>query len=224
MRLRLERRASPVSELLLITDEDGALRALDFAGHETRMFRLLRLHYGSCALDEGAAPAGVNRALDAYFAGDLDALAEVRVATGGTPFQRAVWRALRAIPSGATTSYGELAAGIGRTGASRAVGAANGANPIAIVVPCHRVIGASGALTGFASGLGRKRWLLDHERRFAGPGPLRRSGARGDASTAADAGLQYAFVAKEDPHALFADLQVRPRHRGRAHARALPAD
>jgi methylated-DNA-[protein]-cysteine S-methyltransferase len=97
----------------------------------------------------------------------MDALDEVKTATGGTPFQREVWQALRAIPAGAPTSYGQLAASIGRPRASRAVGAANGANPIPIVVPCHRVIGANGTLTGFASGLANKQWLLEHEARFA---------------------------------------------------------
>jgi O-6-methylguanine DNA methyltransferase len=167
MRLLLERWASPVSSLLLVTDNDGVLRALDFADYEPRMHRLLREHYGDYTLAEGAAPVSLTRALDAYFAGDLDALAEVTTATGGTPFQREVWTALRAIPAGATRSYGQLAASIGRPGASRAVGAANGSNPIAIVVPCHRVIGASGTLTGYGGGLARKQWLLDHESRFA---------------------------------------------------------
>ena len=167
MRLQLERWKSPVAMLLLVTDEDGALRGLEFADHESRMSRLLRLHYGAYTLEEGDAPVSITRALDAYFNGDMEALAAIRTATGGTPFQREVWKALRTIPAGTTMSYGQLAAKIGRTGASRAVGAANGANPIAIVVPCHRVIGASGALTGFAGGLPRKRWLLDHENRFA---------------------------------------------------------
>ena len=167
MRLRLERWASPLSILLLVTDDDGALRGLEFADHEARMHRLLRLHYGDYKLQEGAAPGSITRALEAYFDGNIDALADIRVATGGTPFQREVWKGLRAIPAGVTRSYGQLAASLGRAGASRAVGAANGANPIAIVVPCHRVIGANGTLTGFASGLPRKRWLLDHERRFS---------------------------------------------------------
>jgi methylated-DNA-[protein]-cysteine S-methyltransferase len=167
MRLRLERWKSPISMLLLVTDEDGALRGLEFADHESRMSRLLRLHYDDYTLEQGDAPKSITRALAAYFKGDMDALAGVRTATGGTPFQRDVWKALRAIPAGTTTSYGRLAEKLGRAGASRAVGAANGANPIAIVVPCHRVIGANGALTGFASGLSRKRWLLDHENRFA---------------------------------------------------------
>ena len=83
--------------------------------------------------------------------------------TAGTPFQRAVWAALRAIPVGATTTYGAIAAALGKPGASRAVGMANGSNPVAIVVPCHRVVGANASLTGFGGGLPRKRWLLEHE-------------------------------------------------------------
>ena len=167
MHLRLERWKSPVDDLLLVTDGDGILRSLDFADKESRMNRLLRLHYGTYTLKEGAAPKSVTRALKAYFDGDMEALNAVRIATGGTDFQRAVWKGLRAIPSGATQTYGELADSIGRAGASRAVGAANGSNPIAIVVPCHRVIGANGTLTGFAGGLGRKKWLLDHERKYS---------------------------------------------------------
>jgi O-6-methylguanine DNA methyltransferase len=167
MRLQLERWDSPVTTLLLVTDEAGILRALDFADHESRMRRLLRLHYGDFTLGESAAPASITEALSTYFKGDIDALGNIPIATGGRPFQRAVWKALRSIPAGTTISYGQLAAGIGRPAASRAVGAANGANPIGIVVPCHRVIGANGTLTGYAAGLSHKRWLLDHERRFA---------------------------------------------------------
>ena len=167
MHLRLEQWDSPLSTILLLTDDDGALRALDFAGHEARMHRLLKEHYGTYELRDGAAPRSVTRALTAYFDGDVEALNDVRVATNGTPFQRAVWKGLREIPAGKTKSYGELAADIGRAGACRAVGAANGSNPVAIVVPCHRVIGANGSLTGFASGLPRKQWLLDHEKRCA---------------------------------------------------------
>ena len=166
MRLRLEQRASPLSVLLLVTDDAGTLRALEFADHEKRMHRLLRVHYGNYTLQEGVAPASITRALDAYFAASADRLADIQVATGGTSFQREVWKGLRGIPAGTTISYGELAARLGRAGASRAVGAANGANPISIVVPCHRVIGANGTLTGYASGLGHKQWLLDHERQF----------------------------------------------------------
>ncbi len=167
MHLQLNRWTSPLSSLLLVTDEDGLLRALEFADHEVRMCRLLREHYGKYALEEGSAPVSLTRALCAYFDGNLEALADLKVATGGTPFQRSVWKALRTIPAGTTTTYGKLAASLGDSGASRAVGTANGANPIAIVVPCHRVIGANGALTGYAGGLPRKQWLLDHEGRFA---------------------------------------------------------
>ena len=108
-------------------------------------------------------PAAIAAALDAYFAGDLNALDAVPIETGGSEFQRSVWAALRAIPAGTTTGYGRLAAQLGKPGAARAVGLANGSNPIGIVVPCHRVIGADGTLTGYAGGVARKEWLLRHE-------------------------------------------------------------
>jgi O-6-methylguanine DNA methyltransferase len=167
MRLTLDTYGSPLGDILLVSDKDDALRALDFADFEPRLRRLLRLHYGAYELDPAPAAPDLVNTLDAYFAGDLDALAKVSVATGGTPFQRAVWAALRRIPAGHTATYGQLAVDLGHAGASRAVGLANGSNPIAIVVPCHRVIGANGALTGYAGGLPRKRWLLEHERRYA---------------------------------------------------------
>jgi methylated-DNA-[protein]-cysteine S-methyltransferase len=102
-------------------------------------------------------------ALADYFAGQVKALDAVPVATQGSAFQRAVWHALREIPAGATLSYGALAERIGRKHASRAVGRANASNPIAIVVPCHRVIGADGRVAGYAGGIEKKRWLLRHE-------------------------------------------------------------
>ena len=174
MHLRLDRWNSPLAPLLIVTDNDGQLRALEFADLELRMTRLLRDHYGSYSLEDGAAPESLLQSLHAYFQGDMSALEQIPTATGGTPFQRDVWEALRAIPAGTTTTYGQLADLLGRPGAARAVGAANGANPILIVVPCHRVIGADGTLTGFASGLPRKQWLLDHESRFALPEPLKK--------------------------------------------------
>ena len=109
------------------------------------------------------APEAVRDALAAWFAGDLGALDGLPVKTGGTPFQRAVWKALRDIPAGETRTYGQLATAIGAPRAVRAVGLANGANPVGVIVPCHRVIGANGTLTGYAGGLERKRWLLAHE-------------------------------------------------------------
>lgn len=105
--------------------------------------------------------------LAAYFAGSLRQF-DLEVAGSGSPFQRGVWRALTEIPFGATETYGALARRVGNPNASRAVGLANGRNPISIVVPCHRVIGVSGALTGYGGGIERKRWLLEHERRVAG--------------------------------------------------------
>jgi methylated-DNA-[protein]-cysteine S-methyltransferase len=143
---------------------DGqVLRALDFEDYEPRMHRLLRLHYGNCSLTPARNPAGLSDLIAAYFKGDITALDSIPVQTGGTAFQRKVWAALRRIPAGKTISYGQLAREIGSPTASRAVGLANGSNPIAIVVPCHRVIGHGGALTGYGGGLDRKRWLLAHE-------------------------------------------------------------
>ena len=128
------------------------------------MRRLLGLHYGAAVtLAGGRAPSPARRALEAYLAGDLGAIDALAVETAGTLFQRAVWAKLRLIPAGETLTYAALAARIGRPKAVRAVGAANGANPIGVVVPCHRVIGADGALTGYGGGLERKRWLLAHE-------------------------------------------------------------
>ncbi len=163
MQLILTRYQAPAFEILVVTDADGVLRALDFSDFEERMHRLLARHYGTYTLVDGAAPAPVTAALDAYFTGDLTALDALPVATGGTEFQQKVWAALRRIPAGETQGYGALAAQLGNPGAARAVGLANGMNPIGIVVPCHRVIGASGALTGYAGGVERKKWLLQHE-------------------------------------------------------------
>ncbi len=159
----LDRIASPVGEVLLVVDDEGAVRALDFADYEARMLRLLQRHYGPVTLTPGRAPEAVRAALDAYFGGDARALDGLIVKTGGTAFQRAVWAALRTIPAGETRSYGQLAAAIGKPAAVRAVGLANGANPVGVIVPCHRVVGANGTLTGYAGGLERKRWLLAHE-------------------------------------------------------------
>lgn len=161
--LTLDRVKTPVGEVLLVTGPEGAVRALDFAGYEDRMHRLLGRHSPGARLDEGRAPQGVRTAVEAYFGGDVRALDALPVQTGGTDFQKAVWAALRAIPAGETRSYGQLAAAIGSPKAVRAAGLANGQNPIAVIVPCHRVIGANGTLTGYAGGLERKRWLLAHE-------------------------------------------------------------
>jgi methylated-DNA-[protein]-cysteine S-methyltransferase len=161
----IERIATPTGRMLVLTDERERLRALDWEDHEDRMQRLLARHSGGQAarLESPGRVSKARRAVEAYFAGELSALESLEVKTGGTQFQREVWAALRAIPVGETTSYGRLAATIGRPKAVRAVGLANGANPIALVVPCHRVIGADASLTGYGGGIERKRWLLAHE-------------------------------------------------------------
>jgi methylated-DNA-[protein]-cysteine S-methyltransferase len=160
---------SPVGWLRLVA-EGGALVALHME-------------------DDARGPAGLSAAADpvldeacrqlsAWFAGERTTF-DLPLAPVGTPFQRAVWRALRDIPYGETRSYGQIAAAIGDPAAVRAVGAANGRNPLALIVPCHRVIGASGALTGYAGGLERKRWLLGHEREvLARSGAVTRGGQR----------------------------------------------
>jgi methylated-DNA-[protein]-cysteine S-methyltransferase len=162
-RLILDRAPSPIGELLLVTDEAGLLRAVDFHDHEHRLDRLLRTHYGPMRPEAGAAPASVRAAMTAYFAGAFGALNTISWATNGTAFQQAVWTALTEIPAGQTITYSELARRAGRPAAIRAAGHANGANPLSIVAPCHRVIGMDGALTGYGGGIERKRWLLAHE-------------------------------------------------------------
>ena len=174
MRLWIDRRASPVGGLLILLDEAGQLRALDFDDHEARMHRLLRLHYDEVSIAGDVSACGVADAMAAYFEGDFTRMEALAVTTGGTLFQRSVWQALPRIGAGCTKGYGELATELGRPSACRAVGLANGDNPVAIVLPCHRVIGKSGALTGYGGGLWRKRWLLDHEARHGLPASLDR--------------------------------------------------
>ncbi len=155
---------SPLGRMLVVSDSLQRLRALDWEDHEARMRRGLARIYGSQPeLTRSAAPAATRRALRQYFAGKLQAIDEIPVQTGGTPFQSNVWHALRGIPAGTTLSYGRLATRLQCPLAVRAVGFANGSNPVSIVIPCHRVIGADGSLTGYGGGLERKRWLLEHE-------------------------------------------------------------
>lgn len=137
--------------------------AVDFADCDDRLRKILARGYGNSEQRRVADPLGVTSHLRAYFAGDLAALEDIPVDPHGSDFQRTVWRQLRRIPVGQTISYGELARRLGRPSASRAVGMANSKNPIGIVIPCHRVIGANGKLTGYAGGVERKRWLLEHE-------------------------------------------------------------
>ncbi len=157
---------TPIGQLNTVCDQQGNLRMIDWSDHETRALQLLSIHYGknSYTLTKQRDPFGLTTRLAAYFEGDIRIIDDIPTATAGTAFQREVWRALRNIPAGQTISYGELARRIGRPSAVRAVGLANGANPIGVVVPCHRVIGANGSLTGYGGGLHRKEWLLAHER------------------------------------------------------------
>jgi methylated-DNA-[protein]-cysteine S-methyltransferase len=166
----LDRLQTPIGTLLVVTDGAHCLRAIDWQDHIERLHRLFRHQYRQpVRLVAGRAPAATSEALAAYFAGHVKTIDSLAVATGGTTFQRRVWSALRAIPAGQTISYQALAASIGHPRAVRAVGTANGANPIGIVVPCHRVLGSDGSLTGYGGGLDRKRWLLSHEGAAATP-------------------------------------------------------
>ena len=173
---------TPIDEITIVVDPDGAMRMLWFAGGEERppenhrrdksidvgWRTAFRRRFPGVALIEKPDPFGHSTTLRAYFAGDMGALDRIPVVFGGTPFQNKVWKALRKIPTGRTMSYGALAKKIGKPNAMRAVGMANGSNPIGVVVPCHRVIGSNGSLTGFGGGLPRKKWLLEHEARHCG--------------------------------------------------------
>jgi methylated-DNA-[protein]-cysteine S-methyltransferase len=159
----LDRLQTPIGTALLVTDAGGVLRALDWEEHEPRMRQLLRLQYGAVVLEDARSPKDLRSALMAYFKGDLDRLKTIKWRVAGTPFQQKVWTALPKIPAGTTMSYGALAAKLNAPKAMRAVGHANGSNPISVVVPCHRLIGANGALVKYGGGLERKRWLLEHE-------------------------------------------------------------
>jgi len=167
--LTLETRSTPLGDLLLVADPEGRLRATEFADCRNRLHRLLdrKLGSGGYRLAQAHVPATITQALDGYFAGDLGAIHHVPIHKGGTSFQETVWSALHRIEPGRPINYATLAKSIGRPDAARAVGHANGSNPNCIVVPCHRLVGADGALTGYSGGLARKRWLLDHEARYA---------------------------------------------------------
>lgn len=162
-RFHLDRLDTPIGTALLVTDDQGFLRALDWSDYEARLHRLLRRHYGDYVLEKAPAPKDIIAALTGYFAGDLGQLKKIRWRTNGTAFQRKVWSGLQKISAGKTSSYGAFASRLNVPNAARAVGLANGANPVSVVVPCHRLIGADGSLTGYGGGLARKEWLLAHE-------------------------------------------------------------
>ena len=168
----VDRLETPIGDVTIGVDQDQNLVSLDFieAGRAD-CFSLDRF-YPDRARRDGRAPESIKQALRDYFDGDIDALTGLPVSLPGTAFQRDVWSALCAIQLGTTCSYLDIANAIGNPKAVRAVGMANNANPIAIVVPCHRVIGADGSMVGYGSGIKRKQWLLRHEGVYPAQGEL----------------------------------------------------
>jgi methylated-DNA-[protein]-cysteine S-methyltransferase len=162
VKLLFDKISSEVGTILIVSDGEK-LCALDFADYEQRMSKLLQRRYGNFYFQNVKNPQGFSSKIQAYFQGDRTSLNNIPVSTGGTAFQQQVWLALQTIAWGTVISYGELAKRIGKSTAYRAVGMANSLNPVAIALPCHRVVGANAALTGYAGGLERKRWLLAHE-------------------------------------------------------------
>jgi len=160
--LWIDRIPSEIGVISIVSDET-ALCAVEFETYEARMHERLSQRYASFNLMPQRNPLGFSDRLQAYFEGDFAALEDLPVNPGGTDFQREVWFNLRSIPPGQTLTYGELADRLKKPKSARAVGMTNSLNPIAIVLPCHRVIGAKGKLTGYSGGLDRKRWLLHHE-------------------------------------------------------------
>lgn len=153
---------TPVGPMLLMVRDDCII-GLEFDDQPERYLKDLRRRFGAFDFKETANPCGFSDRLRAYYAGDIRAVDDLPTEGGGTPFQERVWAELRRIPAGTSISYGELAVRLGDKKATRAVGLANGRNPISVVVPCHRVIGADGSLTGYGGGVPRKKWLLAHE-------------------------------------------------------------
>jgi methylated-DNA-[protein]-cysteine S-methyltransferase len=162
MAIQLGRIDTPVGRLTLAA-RDGRTCLLHFDTREGPARTLLGKWYPGEPVEMTRDPGGAATVLRRYFDGDVHALDDVPVEMNGTEFQKRVWEALRSVRAGQTSSYAALAKRIGSPAAVRAVGAANGANPVAIIVPCHRVIGANGSLTGYGGGLHRKEWLLRHE-------------------------------------------------------------
>jgi methylated-DNA-[protein]-cysteine S-methyltransferase len=163
MELLFDTLECPIGTIILVS-RGSNLCAVDFSDYESRLRTLLERRYPGYSLHRQPDPNGFTHCLRRYFDGNAAAFDSVEVETGGTLFQQSVWLALREIPLGTTVSYGELAIRIGRPSTARAVGYANSLNPVGIVLPCHRVIGRNGDLTGYAGGMHRKQWLLEHER------------------------------------------------------------
>jgi methylated-DNA-[protein]-cysteine S-methyltransferase len=169
LQLLMDRIETPIGEMVIVAGHDGNLRATFWTDRKAQLHEVLQRQYGEngFTLETASNPHGLANAMARYFAGELTAIDSLPVQTAGTSFQREVWRALREIACGTTLSYAGLAERIGRPKAVRAVGLANGSNPVGVVVPCHRVIGSDGSLTGYGGGIERKRWLLEHESKHA---------------------------------------------------------
>ena len=157
--------ATPIGGAVIVCDPSGALLVFDWEDQRHRWEDAMRRRYGEAKLTVKKGAFGHAKAFADYFEGDVFAIDKIEAAPEGTPFQLKVWNALRGIAGGTTTSYAALAKRIGKPSAIRATGLANGQNPISLVIPCHRVIGSNGSLTGYGGGLPRKRWLLEHEAR-----------------------------------------------------------
>lgn len=155
---------SPIGKMDVILDGE-TLVYLDFSGNSGRVDRLLTGRFGEFEIHRAEGSTPVHEALESYFVHGGDPFGDIGLDTGGTPFQRSVWRALRQIPPGSTLDYTALAGHVGNPRAVRAAASSNARNPIAIIIPCHRVIGRDGTLRGYAGGVERKRWLIEHEQR-----------------------------------------------------------
>jgi methylated-DNA-[protein]-cysteine S-methyltransferase len=166
---------TPIGVLQIISDQRGRLRLVGWHEGQDRYHGTLKRWHGDITLTKKKNAFERTDAMKAYFDGDVRILDTLPVASEGTDFQKIVWKTLRKIPVGETWSYGQMAKHIGDPNATRAVGLANGSNPIGIVVPCHRVIGANGTLTGYGGGLPRKKWLLAHEAKHAPTGLFRKA-------------------------------------------------
>jgi methylated-DNA-[protein]-cysteine S-methyltransferase len=153
---------TPIGDMTLLA-RDGVMLVLEFSDADGRVEREMKARFGHADLQPADNPFGFSALIRDYYSGHLKAIDAIPTDGGGTEFQRRVWAELRRIPLGVTISYGELAKRLGDKNLMRAVGLANGRNPISIVVPCHRVIGADGSLTGYGGGIKRKEWLLKHE-------------------------------------------------------------
>ena len=162
MQLEIAHYESPLGRLLMVT-RGKVLCGLGFEDPSGRLLKKLERRYGLTVLTQSEKGSASSGALEAYFAGEVQALDELKVESRGTEFQMRVWRVLRCVPAGETISYLDLAEAAGCPRGARAVGSANGANPICLVLPCHRVIAADGTLGGYGGGLWRKAWLLRHE-------------------------------------------------------------